>query len=71
MRGKRKQRAQVDVLCLALGTCPAATSNICAVSAFPRDDTPHVPNEQLGEEKVLHIIENLTSLIKQVFPGRT
>ncbi|XP_072211412.1 acid sphingomyelinase-like phosphodiesterase 3b isoform X2 [Excalfactoria chinensis] len=32
------------------------------------DDTPHVPDEQLGEEKVLHIIENLTSLIKQVFP---
>uniref|UniRef100_A0A8C3BVF8 Acid sphingomyelinase-like phosphodiesterase n=1 Tax=Cairina moschata TaxID=8855 RepID=A0A8C3BVF8_CAIMO len=32
------------------------------------DDTPHVPNESLGEEKVLHIIENLTSLIKQVFP---
>ncbi|NXX80832.1 ASM3B phosphodiesterase, partial [Urocolius indicus] len=33
------------------------------------DDTPHVPNEQLGEEKVLHIIENLTSLIKETFPG--
>ncbi|XP_015738978.1 acid sphingomyelinase-like phosphodiesterase 3b [Coturnix japonica] len=32
------------------------------------DDTPHVPDEQLGEEKVLHIIANLTSLIKQVFP---
>ncbi|NWI88116.1 ASM3B phosphodiesterase, partial [Pitta sordida] len=33
------------------------------------DDTPHVPNEQLGEEKVLHIIGNLTSLIKETFPG--
>ncbi|CAM9787853.1 unnamed protein product [Bubo scandiacus] len=32
------------------------------------DDTPHVPNEKLGEEKVLHIIENLTSLIKEAFP---
>ncbi|KFZ56121.1 Acid sphingomyelinase-like phosphodiesterase 3b, partial [Podiceps cristatus] len=35
---------------------------------FSRDDTPHVPNEKLGEEKVLHIIENLTSLIKETFP---
>ncbi|KFP71160.1 Acid sphingomyelinase-like phosphodiesterase 3b, partial [Acanthisitta chloris] len=33
------------------------------------DDTPHVPNEQLGEEKVLHIIGNLTALIKETFPG--
>ncbi|NWW74389.1 ASM3B phosphodiesterase, partial [Climacteris rufus] len=33
------------------------------------DDTPHVPDEQLGEEKVLHIIANLTSLIKETFPG--
>ncbi|XP_014804684.1 PREDICTED: acid sphingomyelinase-like phosphodiesterase 3b isoform X2 [Calidris pugnax] len=32
------------------------------------DDTPHVPNEKLGEEKVLHIIEKLTSLIKETFP---
>ncbi|NXN92564.1 ASM3B phosphodiesterase, partial [Rhinopomastus cyanomelas] len=32
------------------------------------DDTPHVPNEKLGEEKVLHIIENLTSLIRRTFP---
>ncbi|XP_071623909.1 acid sphingomyelinase-like phosphodiesterase 3b isoform X2 [Heliangelus exortis] len=32
------------------------------------DDTPHVPNEKLGEEKVLHIIGNLTSLIKEAFP---
>ncbi|KFP23455.1 Acid sphingomyelinase-like phosphodiesterase 3b, partial [Colius striatus] len=36
---------------------------------FSRDDTPHVPNEQLGEEQVLHIIGNLTSLIKETFPG--
>ncbi|EMP29936.1 Acid sphingomyelinase-like phosphodiesterase 3b [Chelonia mydas] len=33
------------------------------------DDTPHVPNEKLGEEVVLEIIANLTALIKQVFPG--
>ncbi|KFR02456.1 Acid sphingomyelinase-like phosphodiesterase 3b, partial [Opisthocomus hoazin] len=32
------------------------------------DDTPHVPDEDLGEEKVLHIIGNLTSLIKETFP---
>uniref|UniRef100_A0A7N8X3G8 Sphingomyelin phosphodiesterase acid like 3B n=1 Tax=Mastacembelus armatus TaxID=205130 RepID=A0A7N8X3G8_9TELE len=33
------------------------------------DDTPHVPNEDLGEEAVLHIISNLTQIIKQVFPN--
>uniref|UniRef100_A0A8D0B2A7 Sphingomyelin phosphodiesterase acid like 3B n=1 Tax=Salvator merianae TaxID=96440 RepID=A0A8D0B2A7_SALMN len=33
------------------------------------DDTPHVPNERLGEEVVLEIIGNLTNLIKHVFPG--
>ncbi|KFW97060.1 Acid sphingomyelinase-like phosphodiesterase 3b, partial [Phalacrocorax carbo] len=32
------------------------------------DDTPHVPNEKLGEEKVLYIIKNLTTLIKEAFP---
>ncbi|XP_062395282.1 acid sphingomyelinase-like phosphodiesterase 3b [Sardina pilchardus] len=32
------------------------------------DDTPHVPNEQLGEEAVINIIGNLTQLIKEVFP---
>lgn len=32
------------------------------------DDTPHVPNENLGEEAVLSIISNLTSIINQVFP---
>ncbi|XP_033496416.1 acid sphingomyelinase-like phosphodiesterase 3b [Epinephelus lanceolatus] len=32
------------------------------------DDTPHVPNEDLGEEAVLHIISNLTHIINQVFP---
>ncbi|KAJ0066504.1 hypothetical protein NL108_013972 [Boleophthalmus pectinirostris] len=32
------------------------------------DDTPHVPNEQLGEEAVLGIINNLTYIIKQHFP---
>ncbi|XP_069479164.1 acid sphingomyelinase-like phosphodiesterase 3b [Ambystoma mexicanum] len=33
------------------------------------DDTPHVPNENLGEEKVLHIVEKITNLLKEVFPG--
>ncbi|XP_004603773.2 acid sphingomyelinase-like phosphodiesterase 3b [Sorex araneus] len=33
------------------------------------DDTPHVPNEQLGEEAVLAIVERLTNLIREVFPG--
>lgn len=35
-----------------------------------RDDTPHVPNEDLGEEAVLDIISNLTHLINQVFPSK-
>ncbi|CAN9513818.1 unnamed protein product [Ophioblennius macclurei] len=33
------------------------------------DDTPHVPNEDLGEEAVVNIIGNLTHLIKEVFPS--
>ncbi|XP_008120933.2 acid sphingomyelinase-like phosphodiesterase 3b isoform X2 [Anolis carolinensis] len=33
------------------------------------DDTPHVPDEKLGEESVLGIIKKLTNLIKHVFPG--
>ncbi|XP_039973142.1 acid sphingomyelinase-like phosphodiesterase 3b isoform X2 [Xiphias gladius] len=32
------------------------------------DDTPHIPNESLTEDEVLHIISNLTQIIKQVFP---
>lgn len=32
------------------------------------DDTPHVPNERLGEAAVLAIVERLTSLIREVFP---
>ncbi|XP_063810634.1 acid sphingomyelinase-like phosphodiesterase 3b isoform X1 [Pseudophryne corroboree] len=32
------------------------------------DDTPHVPNEQLGEKAVLEIVEWLTNLIMHVFP---
>ncbi|XP_023118201.1 acid sphingomyelinase-like phosphodiesterase 3b isoform X1 [Amphiprion ocellaris] len=32
------------------------------------DDTPHVPNEDLGEEAVLNIIHNLTDIIQEVFP---
>ncbi|XP_056619222.1 acid sphingomyelinase-like phosphodiesterase 3b isoform X2 [Triplophysa dalaica] len=33
------------------------------------DDTPHVPNERLGEESVLSIIGNLTQIIKALFPN--
>lgn len=33
------------------------------------DDTPHVPNEDLGEEAVLHIVGNLTHIINEVFPS--
>ncbi|XP_006883701.1 PREDICTED: acid sphingomyelinase-like phosphodiesterase 3b [Elephantulus edwardii] len=32
------------------------------------DDTPHVPNEQLGEAAVLEIVKRLTTLIREVFP---
>lgn len=32
------------------------------------DDTPHVPNERLGESAVLKIVEHLTELIREVFP---
>ncbi|XP_042544657.1 acid sphingomyelinase-like phosphodiesterase 3b [Dipodomys spectabilis] len=32
------------------------------------DDTPHVPNESLGEEAVLRIVQLLTALIREVFP---
>ncbi|XP_057556926.1 acid sphingomyelinase-like phosphodiesterase 3b isoform X1 [Hippopotamus amphibius kiboko] len=32
------------------------------------DDTPHVPNEKLGEVAVLHIVERLTTLIREAFP---
>lgn len=35
-----------------------------------RDDTPHVPNEDLGEEAVLDIVRNLTHIINQVFPSK-
>lgn len=42
-----------------------------AFTALPfRDDTPHVPNEDLGESAVLDIIGNLTEIIMQVFPGK-
>ncbi|XP_016413804.1 acid sphingomyelinase-like phosphodiesterase 3b [Sinocyclocheilus rhinocerous] len=33
------------------------------------DDTPHVPDEQLGVEPVLRIIGNLTHIIKTTFPN--
>ncbi|XP_029102205.1 acid sphingomyelinase-like phosphodiesterase 3b isoform X3 [Scleropages formosus] len=33
------------------------------------DDTPHVPNEQLGEEAVLSIVGNLTRLLQLAFPS--
>ncbi|XP_054547154.1 acid sphingomyelinase-like phosphodiesterase 3b, partial [Talpa occidentalis] len=32
------------------------------------DDTPHVPDENLGEAVVLGIVERLTRLIREVFP---
>ncbi|XP_062848242.1 acid sphingomyelinase-like phosphodiesterase 3b [Trichomycterus rosablanca] len=32
------------------------------------DDTPHVPNEDLGEEAVLRIIGNLTHILQALFP---
>lgn len=32
------------------------------------DDTPHVPDERLGEAAVLRIVDQLTTLIRQVFP---
>uniref|UniRef100_UPI0037E7C18B acid sphingomyelinase-like phosphodiesterase 3b n=1 Tax=Semicossyphus pulcher TaxID=241346 RepID=UPI0037E7C18B len=32
------------------------------------DDTPHIPNGDLGEEAVLNIIGNLTQILNQVFP---
>nr|KAF6380400.1 sphingomyelin phosphodiesterase acid like 3B [Myotis myotis] len=32
------------------------------------DDTPHVPNERLGEAAVLKIVGRLTNLIREVFP---
>ncbi|KAM9353648.1 acid sphingomyelinase-like phosphodiesterase 3b [Symphorus nematophorus] len=35
------------------------------------DDTPHVPNENLGEEAVLHIIRNLTHILNEAFPNTT
>lgn len=34
-----------------------------------RDDTPHVPNEDLGEKAVLDIIDSLTEIIMRVFPS--
>ncbi|KAM9851637.1 acid sphingomyelinase-like phosphodiesterase 3b [Aulostomus maculatus] len=33
------------------------------------DDTPHIPNADLGEELVLHIISKLTDIIQLVFPN--
>ncbi|XP_053288213.1 acid sphingomyelinase-like phosphodiesterase 3b isoform X1 [Pleuronectes platessa] len=32
------------------------------------DNTPHVPDKDMGEERVLYIMNNLTHIIKQVFP---
>lgn len=30
-----------------------------------------MPNERLGEEAVLDIVERVTKLIREVFPGKT
>jgi hypothetical protein len=38
---------------------------------FFSDDTPHVADERLGEAAVLEIVERLTNLIREVFPGKT
>lgn len=52
--------------------CHLSPAPVPAISLmFYRDDTPHVPNERLGEATVLAIVERLTNLIKVVFPGRT
>ncbi|XP_061573231.1 acid sphingomyelinase-like phosphodiesterase 3b [Cololabis saira] len=32
------------------------------------DDTPHVPNEDLGEDAVVNMVSNLTQIITEVFP---
>lgn len=53
-----------------------ADSQVCLYCRFEtfflpcRDDTPHVPNEDLGERAVLDIVGNLTQIIDQVFPGK-
>lgn len=38
---------------------------------FCSDDTPHVPNEKLGEAAVVGIVDRLTRLFREVFPGKT
>ncbi|XP_029102204.1 acid sphingomyelinase-like phosphodiesterase 3b isoform X2 [Scleropages formosus] len=48
------------LVCASTGTRPAPNAG--------RDDTPHVPNEQLGEEAVLSIVGNLTRLLQLAFP---
>ncbi|EPY89180.1 acid sphingomyelinase-like phosphodiesterase 3b precursor [Camelus ferus] len=45
--------------------CPHQTG----LALFFSDDTPHVPDEKLGEEAVLEIVARLTELIREVFPG--
>lgn len=45
------------------------TFNAKYLNLLHRDDTPHVPNEDLGEEKVVGIIANLTHIIKTLFPS--
>ncbi|XP_013374992.1 PREDICTED: acid sphingomyelinase-like phosphodiesterase 3b isoform X2 [Chinchilla lanigera] len=45
-------------------SCPPPTGLV----VFCSDDTPHVPDEKLGEAAVLEIVGRLTSLIREVFP---
>lgn len=45
-----------------------ASGQVSTLFFFLSDDTPHVPNEDLGEQAVLTIISNLTYIIHQVFP---
>ena len=62
---------QGHVYSLLLTHCRLSPGPAPTVSLmFYRDDTPHVPNEKLGEAAVLAIVERLTNLVKEVFPGR-
>ncbi|XP_027549839.1 acid sphingomyelinase-like phosphodiesterase 3b isoform X2 [Neopelma chrysocephalum] len=66
------QSVALLLLCPLAAALPGARGRFWHVTDLhwdPEDDTPHVPNEQLGEEKVLHIIAKLTSLINETFPG--
>lgn len=50
-------------------SCPFPGCHQTILVVFCSDDTPHVADERLGEEAVLAIVERLTKLIREVFPG--